>query len=60
MPETVAILTMGFCVFVMILWPLVDAWVRRRRPSSEISTWIGILAVLAITGMTVWEAVVAH
>jgi len=58
--ETVAILTMGFFVVVMIAWPFIDGWVRRRRPSSEFSTWVGILAVLAIIGMTVWEALVAH
>jgi quinol-cytochrome oxidoreductase complex cytochrome b subunit len=60
MPGAAAILTMGFFVFVMILWPFVDARIRSRRPGSEASVWVGILAVLAITGMTVWEALVAH
>jgi ubiquinol-cytochrome c reductase cytochrome b subunit/cytochrome b6 len=60
MPETAAVLTMGFFVFMMVVWPFVDARLRRRRPGSELSVWVGILAVLAITGLTVWEAVVAH
>jgi quinol-cytochrome oxidoreductase complex cytochrome b subunit len=60
MPEMAAILTMGFLVFMMVVWPFVDARIRRRRPDSEVSVWVGVLAVLAITGLTVWEAVVAH
>jgi ubiquinol-cytochrome c reductase cytochrome b subunit/cytochrome b6 len=57
---TVAVLTMGFVVFTMFAWPLIDAWVRRRWPGSEFSVWFGILAVLAIIGLTVWEGAVAH
>lgn len=60
MPATAAILSMGFIVFLMIAWPFVDGWVRRRRPGSEFSVWVGALAALAIIGLTVWEAVVAH
>jgi quinol-cytochrome oxidoreductase complex cytochrome b subunit len=59
-PGAFAILSSGFIVFVMFLWPFVDAFVRRRRPASEFSVWLGILAVLTIIGLTVWEAVVAH
>jgi hypothetical protein len=60
MPGTLAVLSMGLVVFVMMLWPFVDARLRRLRPGSELSLWVGVLAALAITGMTVWEAVVAH
>jgi len=59
-PGTVAILTTGLIVFTMIAWPFLDGWVRRRRPASELSVWVGIAAVLAIIGITVWEASVAH
>ncbi len=59
-PGTVAILTTGLIVFTMIVWPFIDGWVRRRRPASELSVWVGIAAVLAIIGITVWEASVAH
>lgn len=59
-PATVAVLSMGFIVFVFLFWPFVDGWIRRRRPDSELSVWIGILAVLSILGLTVWEALVAH
>ena len=57
---TAAVLSMGFIVFVMFIWPFVDGWIRRRWPASEASVWIGILGVFAIIGLTVWEAVVAH
>lgn len=57
---TAAVLSTGFIVFVMFLWPFIDGWIRRRTKASELSVWIGIFAVLAIIGLTVWEAAVAH
>jgi len=57
---TVAVLTTGLIVFVMFVWPFIDAWFRRRTRASEASVWIGIAAVLLIIGLTVWEAAVAH
>ena len=38
----------------------VDAWLQKKTKISEISVWIGILAVSAMVGLTVWEAVVEH
>ena len=58
--ETVAILSMGLIVFLMFVWPFVDAWIRKRRPNSELSVWIGLAAALAILALTVWEGAVAH
>jgi quinol-cytochrome oxidoreductase complex cytochrome b subunit len=57
---TAAILSMGFIVFAMFTWPLIDGWIRRRTKFAEASVWIGIAAALAIIGLTVWEAVVRH
>mgnify|MGYP002624090696 CR=1 FL=1 len=57
---TAAVLSMGFFVFLMFIWPLIDGWVRKRWPRSEFSVYVGILAVLTIIGLTVWEAMVAH
>jgi quinol-cytochrome oxidoreductase complex cytochrome b subunit len=57
---TFAVLSTGFIVFVMFIWPFIDQWIRRRIPASEASVWVGILAVLAIVGLTVWEAAVSH
>ncbi len=58
--RTAAVLSMGLIVFVMFTWPFIDAAVRKRRPNSEFSVWVGIVAVLAIVGLTVWEGLVAH
>jgi quinol-cytochrome oxidoreductase complex cytochrome b subunit len=58
--RTAAVLSTGFIVFVFFAWPFIDAWIRRRWPRSEASVWIGIAGVLAIIGLTVWEASVAH
>lgn len=57
---TVAVLTMGFAVFVMFAWPFIDAWMRRGWPASEASVWIGIGGVAGIVALTVWEGAVAH
>jgi len=57
---TAAVLSMGFVLFVMFAWPFVDARIRRARPGSEASVWIGVGGVLVILGLTVWEAAVAH
>ncbi|MBS2018900.1 MAG: cytochrome bc complex cytochrome b subunit [Deltaproteobacteria bacterium] len=56
---TVAVLSMGFVVFTMYLWPFIDAFVRKRF-SRDLTVTVGSIAVVAIVGLTVWEAVVAH
>jgi quinol-cytochrome oxidoreductase complex cytochrome b subunit len=57
---TFAVLSAGLVVFLMFVWPFVDARFRRRDPKSELSVWIGIVATLLIIGLTVWEAYVDH
>jgi len=57
---TVAVLSQGFIVFIMFIWPFIDAQIRKRTRFAEASVWIGILGALTIIGMTIWEAVVAH
>ncbi len=54
---TAAVLSMGFIVFLMFVWPFIDGWIRKFTPFKEASVWIGIAAVLVIIGLTVWEAV---
>jgi quinol-cytochrome oxidoreductase complex cytochrome b subunit len=57
---TAAVLSIGFILFAMFIWPFIDALIRRFRKGSEASVWIGIAAVLAIVGLTTWEALVKH
>jgi quinol-cytochrome oxidoreductase complex cytochrome b subunit len=57
---TAAILSMGLIVFVMFSWPFIDSRIRERTRFQEASVWVGIVGVLAIILLTVWEAVARH
>ena len=55
-----AVLSTGFIVAAMFLWPWIDSLLRRITRYEEISIWIGIIATFLLVGLTVWEAAVAH
>lgn len=57
---TFAVISMGFIVCAMFLWPWIDSALRRLTGKPEISVYIGILGAFAIMGLTVWEALVTH
>jgi quinol-cytochrome oxidoreductase complex cytochrome b subunit len=57
---TAAVLSIGFIIFTMFVWPFIDALFRRSKRLEEASVWIGIVGVLLIVGLTVWEASVEH
>ena len=57
---TAAVLSMGFIVLVMLAWPFIDEQIRRRSRFQEASLWIGLVGVLAIVGLTLWEALAQH
>lgn len=57
---TAAVLSIGFVLFVMFVWPFIDAAIRKYTRFAEASVWIGIAGALSIIGLTVWEAAVAH
>ncbi len=57
---TAAVLSMGFIVFVMFAWPWIDNWIRKHTRFQEASVWIGILGVVTIVGLTLWEAFARH
>lgn len=57
---TTAVLSMGFIVAAMFLWPWIDRFVRRVTRWEEASVYIGIVGVFLLIGLTVWEALVAH
>lgn len=58
--RTTAVISTGFIVFTMFAWPFIDEWLRKKFKISEISVWVGILAVFTIIGLTVWEAIAVH
>ena len=57
---TFAVLTTGLIIFVMFVWPFIDAGLRKLTGKEEISVWIGIGGVFLIVGLTVWEAIASH
>ncbi len=57
---TTAVLSMGFIVAAMFLWPWLDSVLRKLTSRDDASVYIGIVAALLLTGLTVWEAVVTH
>jgi len=59
-PPQFAIMTTGLIVFLMFIWPLIDARLLRSEKTAHVSLFVGAAAVLTIIGLTVWEAVVAH
>ncbi len=58
--STFAVLSMGLIVFSMFAWPWIDRVLIRVTRSKEASTYIGIVAVFLLIGLTVWEAAVTH
>ena len=57
---TFAVISTGFIVAAMFLWPWIDAMIVRITGNKDISVYIGIVATLLLVGLTVWEAAVAH
>jgi quinol-cytochrome oxidoreductase complex cytochrome b subunit len=55
-----AVISTGFIVAAMFLWPWIDSLLMRLFRSKEVSTYIGIVGALLLIGLTVWEAVVEH
>ncbi len=53
---TAAMLAMGAFAFLVAGWPFIDRLIRRRRPGSEISVWIGSVVVFVLVALTIWEA----
>jgi len=59
-PPTFAVLSSGFIVFTMFIWPWIDKLLVRITRIKEISAIFGVIAVFLIIGLTVWEALVEH
>jgi quinol-cytochrome oxidoreductase complex cytochrome b subunit len=57
---TFAVISTGFIVGAMFVWPWIDKFLRKVTGSEEISVYIGIVATFLLIGLTVWEAIAAH
>ena len=56
MSLTAALIALGAFSFFVAFWPFIDGRIRKRRPDSEISVWIGSAVVLVLIALTVWES----
>ncbi|MFO0951469.1 MAG: cytochrome bc complex cytochrome b subunit [Isosphaeraceae bacterium] len=57
---TFAVLSSGLIVLAMVVWPWLDSLLRKISGWEEISTYIGIVAVALLVGLTTWEALAPH
>ena len=57
---TFALLSIGFIIFLMFSWPMVDRWFQTKTKYPQASVWIGMGSVIIIIGLTVWEALATH
>jgi len=57
---TFAVVSTGFIIAAMFVWPWIDALLRRITRVDEISVYIGVVATFLLIGLTVWEAVAPH
>ncbi len=55
-----AVISTGFIVGAMFVWPWIDKVLRRITGIEDISVYVGIVATFLLIGLTVWEAAVAH
>ncbi len=55
-----AVLSTGFIVAAMFVWPWIDSALVKLTGKKEISVYIGIVATFLLIGLTVWEAVAPH
>jgi quinol-cytochrome oxidoreductase complex cytochrome b subunit len=52
----VGVLGVMTAAVVMLFWPFVDAGLKRLAPKRDLSIGFGILAVLVVVALTIWEA----
>ncbi len=57
---TFAVLSTGFIVAAMFLWPWIDGWLTRVTKNPDVSVYIGIVATMLLIGLTIVEAVLEH
>jgi len=57
MTDSTAVVTQGIFILFIMAWPFIDGWIRKRWKASQVSIFIGILVILYLLGLTVWEAI---
>lgn len=57
---TFAVLSTGFIVAAMFVWPWIDSLLVRITKNRDASVYVGIVATMLLIGLTVVEAVLEH
>ncbi len=57
LPRPAALGSMLVALAAMAGWPWIDRALRERTRASEPGVWVGLVAVLGLLGLTLWEAV---
>lgn len=57
---TFAVLSTGFIIAAMFLWPWIDSLLIRVTKNRDASVYVGIVATVLLIGLTVIEAVFEH
>jgi len=57
-PLRVGIMLSGLVFGALFVWPFLDGAIRKRRPQSELGTWLGVAAFLLAGAFMIWEALV--
>ncbi len=52
----VGVLGTGAAFMLLLFWPFIDRVLERKFPHKDISVWLGIIAILTLIVLTVWEA----
>ena len=56
MSDRAAVITQGLFVGIIMIWPFIDGWIRKRRPDSEVSIAFGAAGMTLLLVLTIWEA----
>lgn len=54
----IGILGTGAAFMLLLFWPFIDRILVRRFPKRDISVWLGVIAILTLIALTLWEALV--
>jgi len=54
---TASVFIMGGGFMILLMWPFIDEYIRKRKPNSELSMILGVFGVILLTGLTLWEAI---
>jgi quinol-cytochrome oxidoreductase complex cytochrome b subunit len=54
----VGVLGTGAAFMLFLFWPFIDRVFVKKFPGKDISVWLGVIAILTLIVLTVWEALV--